>query len=149
MTAPGCDPALSLTLRGEPKSEVARAQQSVAAFLAHEGEDAMAVARAELMVEETALNVLVHGFAAGETPEVRLCVRREASFWVLDFEDRGCPFDPTAAALPAPAPSLAEARIGGFGLPLIRRTAAALRYERTADGRNLFSVVLPPGRAKP
>lgn len=57
--------------------------------------------------------------------------------------DRGVAFDPTTAALPAPAPNLRQAPTGGRGVSLLRRTAAELAYERTADGRNRLHLVLP------
>jgi anti-sigma regulatory factor (Ser/Thr protein kinase) len=142
--AAGDGRTLSLTLRGSPAEEVSRAQAEVSAFLGRHGEGPAAISRAELLLEEVALNVLRHGFDPPQTPEVAIRLAREPAGWSFDFEDRGRAFDPTTAPLPPPAPSLAEAKVGGFGLPLIRRIAQALRYERTEDGRNLFRLVLPP-----
>ena len=59
------------------------------------------------------------------------------------LQDRGLPFDPTAVALPPRPASLQEARVGGLGVPLLRRIAAELDYQRTADGRNRLNLVLP------
>jgi serine/threonine-protein kinase RsbW len=69
-------------------------------------------------------------------------VERRPEAVVLRFDDDGVPFDPSSGIDPAPAKSLEEARIGGFGLILVRRAASALDYTRTPDGRNRVTVTL-------
>jgi anti-sigma regulatory factor (Ser/Thr protein kinase) len=49
---------------------------------------------------------------------------------VARIEDRCAPFDPLAVPEPAPAASLAEAPLGGLGIPLMRRFASELEYRR-------------------
>jgi len=97
-----------------------------------------AIGRAQLLVEEVALNALRHGGA----PEVLLEAAADPSGWTLVLEDAGRGFDPLAAPLPAPAASLAEARIGGLGLPLLRRMTRSARYARTAAGLNRLELEL-------
>lgn len=133
-----------MTLRGTAAAEVARAQAAVAAFIAARGAGPRSVARAELMVEEVALNALRHGRAPGTEPQLDIAATYVDGRCVLEFEDGGTPFDPTAAPLPEQAAGLAQARIGGLGITLIRRTAQDVAYERTADGRNRLRVVMPP-----
>jgi anti-sigma regulatory factor (Ser/Thr protein kinase) len=98
------------------------------------------VARAELLVEEVALNILRHGFEADAA--ATLLVSLEGGRCVLEFEDRGAPFDPTTAALPPRPANLAEAPAGGRGLRLVRALAAEARYARSEDGRNLLRLVV-------
>ena len=119
------------------------AQLAVADFLRARGAGPNTTARAELLLEELALNTLRHGFAAGGTPELAVTAWHDGTRAGLDFEDRGAPFDPTRAALPVRPGSLRDAPIGGLGVPLLRRIAAELAYERTADGRNRLHLVLP------
>lgn len=135
---------LRLALRGTAATEVARAQAAVAEFLAAHGAGPRGVARTELVIEEVALNALRHGYEAGEEPWLDISASLEDGRCVLEFEDRGRPFDPTTAPLPAPSAELSGARIGGLGVPLIRRMAQDLAYERTADGRNRLRVVMRP-----
>ena len=51
--------------------------------------------------------------------------------------DAGIPFDPTGAPEHTPAKTLAEAPLGGLGLPLIRRCSDWMSYRREG-GRNHF-----------
>ena len=63
----------------------------------------------------------------------------------MEFDDNGMPFDPRGRPDPAPQKSLDEARIGGYGLMLVRHAARSLDYLRTADGHNRLTVRLPLG----
>ncbi len=135
-----------LTLRDGTEA-LREAQLAVADFLRRRGAGPNTAARAELLLEELALNTLRHGFAQGGTPELTVMAWHDGARCGLDLEDRGAPFDPTAAAMPPRPRHLQEARIGGLGLPLLRRIAAELAYERTADGRNRLHLVLPAEEA--
>ncbi len=129
---------LSLVVRGGTEA-VRDAQLAVAGFLAARGAGPRTTARAELLLEELVLNTLRHG----GVPEVAVSAWHDGAHCGLDLEDRGAPFDPTTAALPRKPENIQEAPIGGLGLPLVRRIAAELAYERTADGRNRLRLVLP------
>jgi anti-sigma regulatory factor (Ser/Thr protein kinase) len=120
---------------------VAAAQAALADYLAGQGAPSRVVHRAELVLEEVALNALRHGGA----PDVLLEADMQGDVCILVLEDAGIAFDPVAAIPPAPAASLAEAKIGGLGLVLVHRTARALRYTRTPAGRNRLEVELPTG----
>jgi anti-sigma regulatory factor (Ser/Thr protein kinase) len=146
----------ALRLRvGLTTSALAAQQALLAAFLEEHGLPRPLIGRAELVFEEVVMNVLHHGFAPGDT------AARDAAEVVVDaraappdactlvFEDPGLPFDPTAAALPEPARRLEEAQIGGLGVPLIRKLASALAYQRLEpEGRNRLTITLrtPPAR---
>ncbi len=136
-------PSLRLDLLGRDAAGVGRAQDAMRAWLAEQGVLPAVIARADLLVEEVALNILRHGVEAG--PAATLVVSLEGRRCVLDFEDRGVPFDPTTAALRPRAASLAEAPDGGRGLRLVRALAAEARYARTEDGRNMLRLVVADG----
>lgn len=123
------------------------AQAAMAEFLRRQGAGPRTTARAELLLEELALNVLRHGFASGGRPELAVTAWHDGRRSGLDLEDRGVAFDPTIAALPVNPPTLGQAPTGGRGVSLLRRTAAELAYERTADGRNRLQLVLPAEEA--
>jgi sigma-B regulation protein RsbU (phosphoserine phosphatase) len=131
---------LRFDLVGREAAGVGRAQDAMRAWLADQGLCPAVIARAELLVEEVALNILRHGFESGAA--AALVVSLESGRCVLEFEDRGMPFDPTTAALPPRAASLAQAPDGGRGLRLLRALTAEARYARSEDGRNLLRLVV-------
>jgi len=58
---------------------------------------------------------------------------------VIEVDDNGAPFDPTAAPMRVAADNLADVRIGGRGLTLIRGCCEDVRYERR-DSRNQLTL---------
>jgi anti-sigma regulatory factor (Ser/Thr protein kinase) len=95
----------------------------------------------ELALHEVLANVLAHGGSAARAEPIRICieVREKATTGEahVTVRDAGIPFDPTGAPEHAPAKTLAEAPLGGLGLPLIRRCSDWMSYRREG-GRNHF-----------
>jgi serine/threonine-protein kinase RsbW len=95
----------------------------------------------ELALHEVLANVLAHGGSAARAEPIRICieVRQKATTGEVRVKvsDAGIPFDPTAAPEHTPAKTLAEAPLGGLGLPLIRRCSDWMSYRREG-GRNHF-----------
>jgi serine/threonine-protein kinase RsbW len=98
---------------------------------------------AELVFEEVIANVVGHGAPDGHALEVRFTLEVRPDSIILTFDDNGVPFDPRGRADPPPQKSLDEARIGGYGLMLVRRVVSSLDYLRTAEGHNRLTVRLP------
>jgi anti-sigma regulatory factor (Ser/Thr protein kinase) len=98
---------------------------------------------AELIFEELVANIVKHGAPDGRELDVRVTFESRADSLILTFEDDGVQFDPRGYPAPVPAKSLDEARVGGFGLMLVRRTESTLEYLRTAEGRNRLTVTMP------
>lgn len=120
-------------------AEIAAAQSALAAWMTASGASPRSITRAEIALEELALNALRHGGA----PALEVEAGISEGICTLVLEDAGTPFDPSTAALPAHAASLDGDRVGGLGLALVRRNASALRYRRTEQGRNHLEVDLP------
>jgi anti-sigma regulatory factor (Ser/Thr protein kinase) len=97
----------------------------------------------ELVFEEIIANIVAHGAHKDRETDVRVTVETRADSIVLIFSDDGLPFDPRGQPEPVTPKSLAEAKIGGFGLVLVRHAASALDYVRTADDRNRLTVIVP------
>ena len=95
------------------------------------------VERLELALHEVLANVLAHGGSAAcaEPIRIRIEVRGNATTGEarIKVSDAGIPFDPTGAPEHTPAKTLAEAKPGGLGLPLIRHCSDWMRYRR--EGR--------------
>ncbi len=95
------------------------------------------------MFEEITANIVSHGSPDGHPLEVCVTLEYRGESLVLTFEDNGVPFDPRKRADPPPQKSLEEARIGGYGLMLVRHAASSIDYLRTAEGCNRLTVRLP------
>jgi anti-sigma regulatory factor (Ser/Thr protein kinase) len=98
---------------------------------------------AELVFEEIVANIVSHGAVNGREPDVRVTLEPRSDSIILTFDDDGVPFDPRGRTDPVPPRSMEEAKVGGFGLMLVRRAASSLDYLRTAEGRNRLTVRLP------
>jgi anti-sigma regulatory factor (Ser/Thr protein kinase) len=98
---------------------------------------------AELVFEEIVANIVNHGAVDGRQPDVRVTLEPCSDSIILTFDDDGVPFDPRGRPEPVPPRSMDEAKVGGFGLVLVRRAASSLDYLRTTEGRNRLIVRLP------
>ena len=98
---------------------------------------------AELVFEEIVANIVGHGAPDGHALEVRFILESGADSITLIFDDNGMPFDPRGRPDPPPQKSLDQARVGGFGLMLVRHAASSLDYLRTPEGHNRLIVSLP------
>lgn len=99
------------------------------------------VERLELALHEVLANVLAHGGSPMRAEPIRICLEVRAKATTgearVKVRDAGMPFDPTGAPAHTPARTLAEAPLGGLGLPLIRRCSDWMSYRREG-GRNHF-----------
>jgi anti-sigma regulatory factor (Ser/Thr protein kinase) len=101
--------------------------------------------RIELVLEELLMNLVSHGQAHpadGADLSIRLGAEVQGDHLMLCLEDNGIGFDPGAAPLPATPATLAEARVGGLGLVLVRKSVRSLRHE-TVGPLNRLWVELP------
>ena len=121
--------------------EIRRACEWLTAALRQRDVPDRQVERLELALHEVLANVLAHGGRAARAEPIRICieVRENAATGEarVTARDAGIPFDPTGAPEHIPAKTLAEAPLGGFGLPLIRRCSDWMSYRREGD-RNHF-----------
>lgn len=92
----------------------------------------------ELVVEEAVINICNYAY---EVPPGDVVVRvyEDARKFVLEFEDRGIPFDPLAVDEPDLKAGLDEREAGGLGIFLIRRMTDEVHYRRVG-GQNILAV---------
>ena len=129
---------LAIAASGE---EIRRATEWFTTALQQRDVPAPQVERLELALHEVLANVVAHGGSAALAEPVQICIEvrekattGEARITVIDA---GIPFDPTGAPEHIPAKTLAEAPLGGLGLPMIRRYSDWMSYRREGD-RNHF-----------
>lgn len=145
---PPSPPPSPLRLELDPRAaELERAQARLRSYFTADGVADTAMSRAEVVLEELFVNVLMHAGEAGRAEPVRLeAWVAEGRRPVLVFEAAGPAFDPRQE--PA-RPSEAErarldpdAPLGGLGLVLIQSLAERLDFERTDQGRNRTTVAV-------
>lgn len=116
---------------------LAAIQRELSALLQREGVDARAVYGCELVLDEWLANIQRHGGAQAQQQPVLITLALQPDAVTLVFEDSAPGFDPVAAAPLQPAASLEEAKPGGLGLRLIRRTVRHWQHERLDEGNRL------------
>ncbi len=89
----------------------------------------------ELALEEVFMNVVMHGSPAGSAPWVEVSLVLAEDGLTMTIEDEGPGFDPLSLPPPDVTASLADRRVGGLGVFLVRQMMDSVSYERVA-GRN-------------
>lgn len=91
-------------------------------------------------LDELLHNTIVYGFTGREGGELGIEVELGGDRVTVILTDDGTPFDPLALPPPDAARSVAEQRIGGLGIHLVRRMMDEVSYQRRA-GRNVVVLV--------
>ncbi len=126
--------------------DLAAGQDSVLEFLGRRGISARTQFSVGLVFEEVVTNIIRHAYGddfsvvADDAIEVTLSVAEEGV--ELNFADRGPPFNPLEVGDPGLPRTLGEAKVGGLGIMLVRKTARHLAYQR-CDERNCLRVSIP------
>jgi serine/threonine-protein kinase RsbW len=135
------EPTLVLNLLNEPQA-IQESRHAVAAFLQPLGVVAESMNRVEVVLEELLSNLVRHG---KDVSSIMIAAGYRRGSVDLVVEDDGATFDPLAKPEPDPFTTLAEAPLGGLGIPLVRRLTSAADYERVGTGpsaRNRVSVTI-------
>ena len=108
--------------------------EAVANILQHAAQEA-ALDAAQHAAQNAAQHPAQHAAGTARASSISASLERgDAGVW-LDIEDDGEPFDPTAAAPRAPAPTLELLPVGGLGIHLMRQYSSCMEYSRSG-GRN-------------
>jgi anti-sigma regulatory factor (Ser/Thr protein kinase) len=129
---------LRLTIRND-LAELARVNELASELLERRGTAERVVYATQIALEEVLSNVIRHGYEDGERHEIALALRVADHGVELEVVDDGRQFDPLSARGADLDLPLAERRVGGLGIQLLRSFTRALRYERVRD-RNVLWV---------
>jgi serine/threonine-protein kinase RsbW len=91
----------------------------------------------ELALEEIFLNIAMHGSRPGIAPRVRVSLDLGEDLMTMTVEDDGPQFDPLSLPPPDVTASLADRRVGGLGVHLVRNVMDTVSYERIAGCNRL------------
>ena len=127
-------PQLSVSLKNN-LAEIERLSRLVDAFGEQQGLAPELLYAINLALDEILTNIISYGYMdeAEHHIEVRIAVTSDEV--VATVEDDARPFDPTAAPAPATDAALAERKIGGLGIHLVRQLMDRVEYHRV-DQKN-------------
>ena len=115
--------------------EIRRAMEWVDEFQVHHGladTDANAL---HVLLDEILSNSIRHGLAGAASCPIAVTLELSEGEIVVAVEDEGVAYDPTQAAAPVLAATLAERKAGGLGLAFMRSLTDSIEYRRI-EGRN-------------
>ena len=92
-----------------------------------------------LAVDELFTNIVSYAYDDGESHEVRIELKTDASIIEVDVFDDGVEFDPLKTEHKIPE-SLESAEIGGHGISIIRNFMDDVSYERSGELNHLKMV---------
>ena len=93
----------------------------------------------QVCLEEAVANIIMYSTTTDDRLEIVVEVERRNQTLVARIEDNGSAFDPTQVPRPPVPTSLAEAKVGNFGIHLVRSFASGMHYERR-DNRNQLTM---------
>jgi serine/threonine-protein kinase RsbW len=139
------DPRASLIVGSELR-ELSRVSAWIQDWAESQRLPAKLALKLDLCSTEVVTNIM--NYACGDGAQlILLRLGWQGEDVALEVEDEGSKFDPRQVPEPARATSVRDARIGGWGIPIVRNFSDGLRY-RHEDGRNcltlLFRAAKPP-----
>lgn len=102
--------------------------------------DDRTINRLEVVLEELLSNVVRHNAGASK---LTVAAEYRDGAVNLAIEDDGPAFDPFEMTAPAKFTTLEEAKLGGLGIPLIRRMTESVRYDRVGACNRISAVIAP------
>jgi serine/threonine-protein kinase RsbW len=121
-------------------SELARVGAWVKDWSHSHGLPAATVERIDTCSVEAVTNIVTHAYADDAAHQIRLSLERDAHVVSLEIEDDGTPFDPREIARPERPASLADAKIGGLGVHIVRSLSDELLHQRCGELNRLRLV---------
>ncbi len=121
-------------------SELERLQDAIKTFAReHELSDETAF-EINLALDELLTNTISYGYADDSRHDIRLSIRKMPDSIRLDLEDDGVPFDPTKREKPDVEKAVADRKIGGLGIFLVKKMMDNVNYRRER-GRNITTLL--------
>jgi anti-sigma regulatory factor (Ser/Thr protein kinase) len=81
-----------------------------------------------------------HAYADNTAHQIRLSLERDAQAVSLEIEDDGIAFDLREVARPERPANLADAKIGGLGVHIVRSLSDELQHQRCGELNRLRLV---------
>ena len=99
----------------------------------------------ELAVEEALVNIINYAYPDKDNGDVEIkCDLEGQGKLIIEIRDSGVPFDVGAQSDPDLDANIAERKIGGLGIFLIRKMADEMQYKREGEENVLTLTILKP-----
>jgi anti-sigma regulatory factor (Ser/Thr protein kinase) len=121
-------------------SELARVGAWVKDWARSHGLPAATAERIDVCSVEAVTNIVSHAYADNTAHQIRLSLERDAQAVSLEIEDDGIPFDLREVARPERPANLADAKIGGLGVHIVRSLSDELQHQRCGELNRLRLV---------
>ncbi len=102
----------------------------------------------DLALEEVFTNIVRHGYEDSHSHEIVVRLKSGRGRVLISVEDDGRHFNPLLAPAADVTANLAERRVGGLGIHLVRRLLDQVRYKRRPDGNQLILIKRLAGEEK-
>ncbi len=130
------DDSLSIAVDNDV-SAVSRATEQVEAFCRRRGVAEAIARKFTLALDETLTNAVSYGFPEGGRHSIAVRIEHRAGTLTALVSDDGAPFDPLAQPAADIHAPIAERRIGGLGIHLLRTLMEKVEYRRHGDRNEL------------
>lgn len=99
------------------------------------------VGKIELAVDEACTNVIKHAYKKDPSKPIDIAIKIYLNKFTIVITDRGKGFDPSKLKIPNMKEYLAELRVGGLGIYLMRSLMDEVDYEVKPGVRNKVTMV--------
>lgn len=144
-TEPVSDDSLSIAVVNDV-SAVSRATEQVEAFCRGRGIGDTVARKFTLALDETLTNAVSYAFPEGGRHSIAVRIEHRAGYLTAVVSDDGAPFDPLSQATPDVHAPIAERKVGGLGIHLLRTLMESVAYRRQG-GHNELTFRIGDGKA--
>jgi len=99
------------------------------------------VSKIELAVDEACTNVIEHAYKDNHEKDIDIAVKLDYQKLTIIITDKGKSFDMNDIEMPEMKKYLAELRVGGLGIYLMKTLMDEVDYVTRADGQNEVTMV--------
>jgi serine/threonine-protein kinase RsbW len=118
---------------------------SIVQWLKDQGLPDKRIFEIELAAEEALVNIFHYAYPNDPGSVEVVCRTEPENRLVIEFTDKGVPFNPLLKVDPDMTPVLQERKIGGLGIYFIKTLMDDVRYRREGD-KNILSFLVSKGK---